>query len=530
MYKRRFNHRLIGTQWASLNAALIKWRARDISSPYTNVWSSRLARFMDWCAAAGIAAEFVDDDVVMRYLREATSGKKRLIAYKYAKALRATWNHAVCVVPGWPAAWVALETPRGMLPAIRGETIVSFADEDFHPALVTEVDFYCKSGGLLYAGGAPMSSMTHRDRMALRLDKFKNAPPIPGPKLLERRPARLSPDRTYAHRRTIFQTATALYLAGLANLDDLRSIRDVITPHGAAVLAESMQERHVHEDTVALCVMSFLNIARRCGIELSPGESIALRELWLDISPEVCRRAELCERSLVRLAQFDDRDKFASLIALPDVLMDEVEDARRRNDGRPTRDSARQARSAVAIEILNTLPVRRGSLVAIDIKRNIIPNRGMWPLLIFYPDQVKTRRTLEVRLSQRTWRLISLYCKHYRPMLPGADQSTLLFPGASTKPTAPVKFAMSVCDVVRKRLGVTMNVNLWRHVLATKVAEMRGATEDGARLLGHAPGSHSIGYYVRIGSRIAAKWASEITDEVRPRGIELLTGRSSDRQ
>jgi len=91
----------------------------------------------------------------------------------------------------------------------------------------------------------------------------------------------------------------------------------------------------------------------------------------------------------VRLAQFDDRDKFASLIALPDVLMDEVEDARRRGDGWATRASARQARAAVAIEILNTLPVRRGSLVSIDVKRNIIPNRGMWPLLIFYPDQVE---------------------------------------------------------------------------------------------------------------------------------------------
>jgi integrase len=109
-------------------------------------------------------------------------------------------------------------------------------------------------------------------------------------------------------------------------------------------------------------------------------------------------------------------------------------------------------------------------------------------------------------------------------MLPGADQSTLLFPGASIKPTAPVKFARSVCDVVRKRLGVTINVNLWRHALATKVAEMRGATQDGARLLGHAPGSQAIGYYVRIGSRVAAKWASEITDEVRQRGMEVLTG------
>jgi len=88
-------------------------------------------------------------------------------------------------------------------------------------------------------------------------------------------------------------------LAGVADLDNLRSIRDVITPQGAAVLADSMQESHLDEDTVALCVMSFSNIARRCGIELSPGESMALRELWLDISPGVYDRHDFCAREVL---------------------------------------------------------------------------------------------------------------------------------------------------------------------------------------------------------------------------------------
>jgi integrase len=154
----------------------------------------------------------------------------------------------------------------------------------------------------------------------------------------------------------------------------------------------------------------------------------------------------------------------------------------------------------------------------------------MSPLLVFYPDQVKTRRAVEVRLSPRTWRLISIYCKHYRPILRGADRSTLLFPGQTTKSPEPTHFAESVCNVVPKRLGVRMNMHLWRHLLGTKVAEMREQVEDAGRLLGHVPGSSSTASYVRVGTRIAAKWLSQITDEACPRGMELLTGRSSDRQ
>jgi hypothetical protein len=528
MVRGRFARNLIGTQWASLYSALRKWGAANLGGDVRILSQTRLAYFMRWCASVDIPAEFVDDGVVARYLREA--GMERVPAYRHAKALRSTWNHAVCVVPGWPAVWLALVTPRDQFPAIRGENIVSFAEPDFHPALIAEIDLYCKTGGLLDAARDPLTSMTHQNRMAVRLEKFRNTPLAPGPTSIARRPPRLGPDAAYTHRRLIFRTATALYLAGATNIDDLRSIGDVITPQGAAALADSMQQRYSNKYYVAMCVMRFWTIARRCGIELSIPESLALRELWLDICPEAGPRYELSERSLSCLLQFDDPDTFAKLIALPDILMDELEYVRRRDGGWATPRSARTARAAVAIEILNTLPVRRGTLLSLDFRRNIIRQRGMSPLLVFYPNQVKTRRAVEVRLSPRTWRLISIYCKHYRPILRGADQSTLLFPGQMTKSPEPTHFAESVCTVVRKRLGVRMNMHLWRHLLGTKVAEMREQTEDAGKLLGHVPGSTSTANYVRVGTRIAAKWLSQITDEVRPRGMELLTGRSSKRQ
>jgi hypothetical protein len=526
----RFDRGPIGTQWASLYAAFFEWGALNLGSIHHNLWLTRLARFMRWCASTGIPAEFVDDRVIARYLRDAPGVTTKISAYVRERDLRSTWNYAVGVVPGWPAAWVTLLTPQTDQPRIQRQIIVSFPEREFLPSLVAEVDLYCKTGGLLDAERNSLSSLTHRDRMAVRLDKLKDAPPTTLFRVFERRPQRLRPDTIYGHKRLIYRTATALYLAGAASIEDLRSIRDVITPQGAAILIDSLQERHADNSYLAGSIMRFSHIARRCGIELSSAEFLVLRELWLDICPDVARQYELSTRSLRRLLQFDDPDKFAMLIALPDVLMREAEDARRRNGGWATPYWARQVRAAIVIEILNTLPVRRASLLSIDIERNIIQQRGLSPLLIFYPDQVKTRRALEVRLSQRTWRLISIYCKHYRPSLRGADQSTLLIPGQWTKGPSVESFARTVCKIVQRRVGVTVNLNLWRHLLGTKVAEMREQTEDAGRLLGHVPGSPSTGKYVRVGTRIAAKWLGQITDEVRPRGMELLTGRRASRR
>jgi hypothetical protein len=515
----------IASQWASLDAALLAWGALHLGANRKNLPRIRLAHFMHWCASSGIPAEFVDDEVVDRYMYENHRVKTKSHTHRRDNTFRRNWNYAVCIVPGWPAAWLTPLTPRRELPTILGETIISFAECDFHPSLVAEIDLYCSRGGFLDEEREALASLDHRGRLAARVDKFKQAPAAAILAASRRRPERLGEDAVYGQRRLIFRTATALYLAGVANIENLRSIRDVVTPLGAAVLADTLQERRTEKSYVGESVRRLMQIALRCGIAFAAAEYLALRELRLDVGLPSHLKNELSEKNLSRLLQFDDADRFAMLIALPDALIQEAESERRRKGGYATRKMARKVRAATAIEILNALPVRLGSLLSLDIQRNFVVQRNAPPTMIFYPGQVKNRRALEARLSARTWALISLYCEHYRPLLQGADQSTLLIPGQRGKSPSPGIFARTTCRFVTERLGVQMNINLWRHLLGTKVAELREQTEDAGRLLGHSPGSGSTGTYVRVGTRLAAKWLREITDEVRPHGIELLRRR-----
>jgi hypothetical protein len=87
---------------------------------------------------------------------------------------------------------------------------------------------------------------------------------------------------------------------------------------------------------------------------------------------------DLSERNLRRLSQFDDERAFAMLIALPDVIMRELEDYRA-NDGFIGVKKARRAEVAIAIDVLNTLPIRISSLAALDLERNFIAPGAIGP-------------------------------------------------------------------------------------------------------------------------------------------------------
>jgi site-specific recombinase XerD len=161
------------------------------------------------------------------------------------------------------------------------------------------------------------------------------------------------------------------------------------------------------------------------------------------------------------------------------------------------------------------------------LKRNFLRPPGGNPLLVIYPDQEKSRKLLEASLTERNCQLLSLYVSHYRPVLPGADRSSYLFPAATSRGyVSPTTFAGVIAKIVKRRTGIHMHVNLWRHVMATKLGERTKRAEDGGKLLGHLPNSSSTRRYVRLGTRLAARQLREITDEARSQGIQLLMARS----
>jgi hypothetical protein len=330
------------------------------------------------------------------------------------------------------------------------------------------------------------------------------------------------------HGHLIYRAATALHLAGVADIQDLQHIADVATPQAAALLADRITvgwRAGTHPTSyAALSVYTLSAIARRCGIHYSIAEVMAVRDLAHELLRNVEMTRDLSTQNLDRLLQFDDRRVFSMLVALPDVVMKELEDDR--IGGRAvTLKWARRAETAIAIEILNTLPIRISTLVALDLKRNFIPpsHRKGDGKLVIYGDQEKSEKRLEAALSPRTWRLIALHCRHYRPMLPGADRSSCLFPTvAVTNYPWTNKLGENIAALVKKRLKITVTTHLWRHIMGSRLQDYSDRPDDGEKLLGHLPGSDSTRRYVRVRTNEAAQRLRELTDSVRAEGAKQL--------
>jgi hypothetical protein len=520
----------IASEWRKLELEM-KGSCRELKAfdPVYREWM-QLRPLMRWCVATGRRPSEMTDDVLWKYVR-AMRRPTPTPYHRRVQKLRRAWNLGAQIVPGWPGTLLQLAPP--MVDADRavrrGEHVVTFGEGKFHPSLIDEINRYCANGGFLErATDDAAKGISHLQRMEARLSKLDAStaetlllsPPS--------RPRRLAAITLYKHRCVILRTATALHLAGKADLQKLRRIADIVTPAGAAVLADTLAARRAPGSKpspyAAACVRYLMSISRRCGINLSVAELVALRELSHDLLVDVEVSSELSEKNLKRLLQFDDPRVFAMLVALPDVVMKEREQARARRGGVTKREAA-IATIAVAIDILNTLPIRRSTLAALDLKRNFAPpwRRGADGKLIIYGDQEKSEKRLEAPLSARSWRLISLYCRFHRPVLPGAENSTFLFPGLTeTGHRWPTQLAKRIARYVKRRLGISINVHLWRHVMGSKLDAKSERADGPARLLGHLPGSKSTKRYVRVQASEAAKRLRKVTDGVRAHGVRQL--------
>jgi len=525
----------IASCWKLLEASLKRWWADRVPHETINATWLRLRPFITWCAEHGLWPDQVCDKAVENFIQDTIRPSEAQKHRMREQRLRQAWNLARAKVEGWPVVTLTVEPPRDAqrAPTTRAGHIVSFGRLEYHPNLIAEIERYCANGGFLSPsdhGAAPSAS--YRDRFVNRLNQLSVA--FPTDRVLtwaDRRMKRLSGQTLWQHSRIIYRTATSLHLAGEADIKELRGIADIATPTAAAVLVDTIRKTRTKTRSTfyeSQCVYTLCSIAQRCGIGFSLAEIVVLKELIRDLTKDVSPVCDISENNLRRLAQFDDRRTFAMLVALPDKIMNELEDAR--GDGLPPRWAAYRARIAVAIEILNTLPIRLETLSALDLTRNFTPPSGSAGKgkLVVLADQEKSEKLLEAPLSERSWKLIQRYCRHYRPILPGALQSNFLFPSAGPTGHTSTNLTKSIQRLIRRRLKVDVTVHLWRHIMGTKLGEATDRPNEAAKLLGHLDGSMSSRRYIRVKTRAAAERLKRITDSVRGVGTRQL-GRGKHR-
>jgi hypothetical protein len=321
-------------------------------------------------------------------------------------------------------------------------------------------------------------------------------------------------------------TATALVDRKIKRLEEIQSIADVACLDGAACVIDALEAREgSHSPSSpypASLVTTILSVIARCRLEIDADELSAIRELAAELGAESNEpKDELTAKNRTRLAQFDDPDNFALLISCTEAEMDRLEAARRR-DGHVTLAMARRAEAAIGNLILCSLPVRRRTLATTDWNRNFrAPSRrGGIATLVYFPDQTKTKRALQVVLEGWKWSLLDLYWRLYRPILPGADRSSYLFPGKTGHKAFPC-LARSIVQFVKRRTGLVMNLHLWRHLMGAALLEEHKDVHLVEELLGHVPGSRATRRYVELKAKWSARALDAITDARRQRGRYL---------
>jgi len=224
-------------------------------------------------------------------------------------------------------------------------------------------------------------------------------------------------------------------------------------------------------------------------------------------------------KSRKRLEVFEDDRLLASLLHMPDRLLEEA-----RNPRTPPRTVRLLAQIAVAIEIEWHTTLRLGNLVALNLQRNIqaVRHKGETRWIIrFDRHETKNRALLVYELPAAAVRWIEYAFTFYE------QTNGWLFPGKKDSHKQPTLLGVQVKREVERRLGKPFNIHLFRGLGATtQVKENDNGLEIGRALLGDRSDSVIRTHYTPTAERHLIAKAQETIQRVRIRTAPLVPPRS----
>lgn len=416
-------------------------------------------------------------------------------AYQVRRYIRA-WNEAVATVPGWPQVTIP-ELPTRQYRIQRAAFPASFVrDVERLRAALTNVG--CQSERSF------IDSLTR-----------ENTP-------------RMTPYRA----QTITTTVTTVYNAattyvenGKLDIDQIRSVQDVVAPERVAHFLDAVRERTGADtqtnkkSTIAGYAADLLRAARH---HPSIDEATAgqLRRL--------CRHANafiptgMTKRNREKLAQFKDPDAILDLEDLEVELINEAEAQRHANAGQATSAMAFTYMRGLALWLLRTTSYRRRNILRLQ-NRHIV-----WPSGTGHPGQLwlegadtKTGRELAAELDPTLVRALRHFWRHFRPALTLDPDNPYLFAGKSEDGRVNENhFGAHLAKTVARRTGLDFNFHFGRHLTAEiLLSENRANMPVVSETLGHAPGSATASkHYAAMSQREASRTVQDLRAQRRNRG------------
>jgi integrase/recombinase XerD len=160
-------------------------------------------------------------------------------------------------------------------------------------------------------------------------------------------------------------------------------------------------------------------------------------------------------------------------------------------------------RDGLMISLLALIPLRRRTLAALRIGKQLIKSGELWALDIPAED-VKTKRPIEFPISAELQGRVDLYLNQFRCRIFDAGTHDYLWASSRGRPMDDGTFYATVRRRTREALGFAVNPHRFRHAAATLWSTRDPVNVRGVKdLLGHASFGTTEKHYIMARSRIA---------------------------
>lgn len=391
-----------------------------------------------------------------------------------------SWNACVREIPEWPQIAIPRKAKR---------EIYSFPWEFYPPSLYKDVQAYLRR----IAGD----------------DLSEDAPDSPA------RPATLE-----TRERQLRMAAAAAIHKGVPR-EELTSLKKLLTLDRYIQILQFFKDRSSGKSSPQTQHMAyFLKTVVKRHLKFDDDALMPFEKINRQINPKKKRRG-LTRKNRERLRPFDDPEVVKKFLELPWRIRKDVE----KDKKSPIKRRALRAQLAVAIAILQIIPVRRRNIHAIEIDKHLIAH-GKHLYLVFEEDETKTEEPIDFEIPSEHKDLIAWYVREYRPHLL-RTHTNALFPGADAKPKSGGTLAQQVKDIIYDYLGLPFNLHLFRHAGTKIYLDVRpGQYGIPQRVLGHRSSTTTMSVYAGTETKAAGlhfasvlrerRLSSELPERVRP--------------
>jgi integrase/recombinase XerD len=195
-------------------------------------------------------------------------------------------------------------------------------------------------------------------------------------------------------------------------------------------------------------------------------------------------------------------------------LMDHaVASARRRDE--ISKQTAMEYRDGLLIALLALFILRRRTVTAIRIGKQLVRSGELWALAI-PPEDTKNDQALDFSISVEMSQRIDVYLEDFRVCLPDADSHNGLWASNKRGPMSESAIYDAVRRRTRKAFGVGVNLHRFRHAAASFWSIQDPVNVRGVKdLAGHASYDQTTNrYYVMGQSRLAGRALAKAIDAI----------------